>query len=49
MNVRISESGKIVKFLVNVDDDVEIGTDYVEIDTDAKNDTQSSAQKKDVS
>lgn len=36
MNVRISESGKIVKFLVNVDDDVEIGKDYVEIDTDAK-------------
>lgn len=35
MNVRISESGKIVKYLVGVDDDVEIGTDYVEIDTDA--------------
>ena len=37
MNVRISESGKIVKYLVGVDDDVEIGTEYVEIDTDAKN------------
>ena len=36
MNVRISESGKIVKFLVNVDDDVAIGTEYVEIDTDVK-------------
>lgn len=36
MNVRISQSGKIVKYLVGVDDDVEIGTEYVEIDTDAK-------------
>ena len=48
MNVRISESGKIVKYLVNVDDDVEIGTDYVEIDTDAKNDSGSSEKQEDT-
>lgn len=47
MNVRISESGKIVKFLVAVDDDVEIGTEYVEIDTDAKSgDTESKTEDK---
>lgn len=34
--VRSQESGKLLKYLVDLDSDVKIGADFVEIDTDAK-------------
>lgn len=35
-NVRAKNSGKIMKFMVELQSDAEIGIDYVQIDTDAK-------------
>ena len=33
---RIPESGKIVKFLVKLDEEYDVPCDYIELDTDAK-------------
>jgi 2-oxoglutarate dehydrogenase E2 component (dihydrolipoamide succinyltransferase) len=44
--VRSSTEGKVVKYLVELDKDVEVGTEYIEIDTDAKKDATPAPVKK---
>ncbi len=39
---RIPESGKIIKFLVEIDEEYPVPSEFVEIDTDSKPDSQTS-------
>lgn len=42
---RIPEGGKVIKYLVKVDEEYPVLTDYVEIDTDAKPDATKQASE----